>query len=96
MLGEPSFNRQAQPCRRGLRATGRVSTRQLDFLTVFTTPAVRKSRQNGTVIVRDGRIATVNAQSAVTIPRGVRVIDVHGKTIIPELWDMHAHVALRK
>ncbi len=50
--------------------------------------------ENGTVIVRDGRIAAVGVRGAVTIPPGVRVIDVHGKTIIPGLWDMHAHVAL--
>lgn len=50
--------------------------------------------EDGTVIVRDGRIVAVGLRNAVTIPRGVRTIDVHGKTIIPGLWDMHAHVAL--
>ena len=50
--------------------------------------------EDGTIIVREGRIAAVGARSAVTIPRGIRTINAHGKTIIPGLWDMHAHVAL--
>jgi len=49
---------------------------------------------DGTVLVRDGRIAAVGPRQAVAIPTGVRTIDVRGKTIIPGLWDMHAHVAL--
>jgi imidazolonepropionase-like amidohydrolase len=49
---------------------------------------------NGAIIVRDGRIAAVGPQSSVTIPAGVKRIDVRGKTIIPGLWDMHTHVAL--
>lgn len=49
---------------------------------------------DGTVLVRDGRIADVGARDAVKLPSGVRTIDARGKTIIPGLWDMHAHVAL--
>ena len=50
--------------------------------------------EDGTVIVRDGRIVAVGPRTAVIIPPGVRVFDMHGKSIIPGLWDMHAHVAL--
>ncbi|MEP6779629.1 MAG: amidohydrolase family protein [Gemmatimonadaceae bacterium] len=49
---------------------------------------------DGTVIVRDGRIAAVGARESIAVPTGMRTIDVRGKTIIPGLWDMHAHVAL--
>src|SRR5205085_1441358 len=49
---------------------------------------------DGVVFVRDGRIAVVGRRQAVSIPAGTRTIDLHGKTIIPGLWDMHAHVAL--
>ncbi|HSQ32457.1 MAG TPA: amidohydrolase family protein [Gemmatimonadaceae bacterium] len=49
---------------------------------------------DGTVLVRDGRIAAVGQRQAVPIPAGVKSIDARGKTIIPGLWDMHAHVAL--
>lgn len=43
------------------------------------------------VVVRDGRIASVGPRS--TVPRGVRTLDVSGATIVPGLWDMHAHAA---
>jgi imidazolonepropionase-like amidohydrolase len=43
------------------------------------------------VLVRDGRIAAVGDRRAVTIPDGTRIIDATGKTIVPGLWDMHAH-----
>ena len=49
---------------------------------------------DGVIIVRDGRIAAVGPRQTTTIPAGARAIDVRGKTIIPGLWDMHAHVAL--
>lgn len=54
----------------------------------------RAPMEDGTVLVRDGRIAAVGPMQAVPIPAGVRTIDARGKTIIPGLWDMHAHVAL--
>ncbi|NQW02678.1 MAG: amidohydrolase family protein [Acidobacteria bacterium] len=48
---------------------------------------------NGVVLVRDGRIARIGRRGEVTLPDDVRVVDVTGKTIIPGLWDMHAHAS---
>jgi imidazolonepropionase-like amidohydrolase len=48
--------------------------------------------ENATVLVRGGRIARVGPRGAVTVPRGVPVVDVSGQTVLPGLWDMHAHV----
>jgi imidazolonepropionase-like amidohydrolase len=45
-----------------------------------------------TIVVRDGRIAAAGASSTTPVPRGVPTIDVHGKSVLPGLWDMHAHV----
>jgi hypothetical protein len=39
------------------------------------------------VIIRDGRITDVGAASAITVPKGARVIDCTGKFIIPGLVD---------
>jgi imidazolonepropionase-like amidohydrolase len=47
--------------------------------------------KNAVVIVAKGRIAAAGTRSAVTIPAGARRVDVSGKTILPGLWDMHAH-----
>jgi imidazolonepropionase-like amidohydrolase len=44
------------------------------------------------VVVRDGRIVDVGPARAVTIPPGMPVVRVDGRTILPGLWDMHTHV----
>ena len=43
------------------------------------------------VVIRNGRIVAVGPSSKVKIPRHAQVVDAHGKTILPGLWDMHAH-----
>jgi imidazolonepropionase-like amidohydrolase len=45
------------------------------------------------VIVVDGRIAAAGPRAQVTVPRGVTVIDGRGDTLLPGLWEMHAHFA---
>jgi imidazolonepropionase-like amidohydrolase len=45
-----------------------------------------------TVIVRDGKIEAAGPAGQVPVPRGVPRVDVSGKSILPGLWDMHAHV----
>jgi imidazolonepropionase-like amidohydrolase len=51
----------------------------------------RKPIVNGTVVVVDGRIAAVGPAGRVTIPSGALVVNAVGKTVMPGLWDMHAH-----
>jgi Tol biopolymer transport system component len=48
--------------------------------------------ENGDVVITGNRIAAVGAQGAVTVPPGAQVIDVAGKTIMPGLVDVHAHI----
>lgn len=43
------------------------------------------------VIIEKGRIVQVGPRSQVVIPKDANVIDARGKTILPGLWDMHAH-----
>ena len=45
------------------------------------------------LLVRDGRIAGVGRRDAVALPHAVRTIDARGTTVIPGLWDMHAHAS---
>lgn len=45
--------------------------------------------ENGTIVIRENRIAAVGAD--VDVPGGATIIDVAGKTIIPGLIDAHAH-----
>jgi Tol biopolymer transport system component len=48
--------------------------------------------ENGDVVVRDNRIATVGPRGSVDIPAGANVIDVTGRTIVPGFVDVHAHL----
>jgi imidazolonepropionase-like amidohydrolase len=49
--------------------------------------------EDGIVLVRNGLISDVGPRRTVSLPPDTRTVDVRGKTIIPGLWDMHAHVA---
>lgn len=48
--------------------------------------------ESGSIVVRDGRIEYVGPRPSPTLLQGVVVIDGRGKTIIPGLMDVHAHV----
>jgi imidazolonepropionase-like amidohydrolase len=48
--------------------------------------------EKAVVIVNNGKIEAAGSADAVRIPKGVPSFDVAGKTILPGLWDMHAHV----
>lgn len=50
-----------------------------------------KPMPNTTVIVENGIIKKVGETGKVKIPAGAKVIDAKGKTLLPGLWDMHAH-----
>lgn len=43
------------------------------------------------VLVKKGRIVAAGPRTKTRIPKRATTIDVHGKTILPGLWDMHAH-----
>ena len=47
--------------------------------------------ENGTVVVRDGRIAAVGRR--VRPPRNAHVIDAAGRYVIPGIIDAHSHIA---
>ena len=46
---------------------------------------------DGVVLVHDGRIAAVGPRRHIRVPPGATVIEAFGKTVLPGLWDMHAH-----
>jgi imidazolonepropionase-like amidohydrolase len=48
------------------------------------------SIQNGVIILKDGKISSIGKAGS-AIPAGAQVINAQGKTIMPGLWDMHAH-----
>ncbi|MGA9207109.1 MAG: amidohydrolase family protein [Terriglobales bacterium] len=48
--------------------------------------------KNQSVVVVGNRIRSVGPADQVATPAGAQVIDAAGKTLLPGLWDMHAHV----
>ena len=43
------------------------------------------------VVIKKGRIVALGAHNKTNIPRHAKIVDARGKTILPGLWDMHAH-----
>nr|WP_197276102.1 amidohydrolase family protein [Mangrovimonas sp. TPBH4] len=48
--------------------------------------------ENGTIIINENRIESLGSTSSVKIPSNAKVYDVTGKTIMPGIVDVHAHV----
>jgi Tol biopolymer transport system component/imidazolonepropionase-like amidohydrolase len=48
--------------------------------------------ENGTIVIERNRITAVGPSGSVQVPAGARRIDVKGKTIMPGIIDVHAHV----
>ena len=46
---------------------------------------------DATIVIRDNRIAAIGPAASTPVPNGVPSVDVKGMTIVPGLWDMHAH-----
>lgn len=69
------------------RPTGSVA-----FTGVALFDPVSGTRREGmTVVVEGNRIAAAGPEGATAIPAGARRIDGRGRTMLPGLWDMHAH-----
>jgi enamidase len=50
------------------------------------------ARDDQTLLIRDGRIATLGAFQSVAIPAGAQIIDLTGKSVIPGLVMVHEHL----
>jgi imidazolonepropionase-like amidohydrolase len=48
-------------------------------------------QQDMSVLISGDRIGVIGSSKKVQLPKQTRVIDGHGKFLIPGLWDMHVH-----
>lgn len=55
-------------------------------------PESGKVTPGTTVVLSGNRIQAVGPDGEVQVPAGAEVIDAAGKTLMPGLWDMHAHL----
>lgn len=46
---------------------------------------------NSAVVIHNGKIVAIGPRSSIAIPANAEIIDATGKTVLPGLWDMHAH-----
>ncbi len=73
------------------RPSGTVAFTGARVITMRDAGKTQEVIENGTVLVKDGKIAAVG--TGVAVPAGARVIDARGKTLFPGIVDAHAHAA---
>ncbi|HTD92399.1 MAG TPA: amidohydrolase family protein, partial [Chitinophagaceae bacterium] len=49
------------------------------------------SLKNSVILIENGLIRKIGSVGSIEVPAGIKIIDAKGKTILPGLWDMHAH-----
>lgn len=67
---------------------GSIALRNARIITMSDTEVIEK----GTILITNGRIVAVDTSSKITIPAGYVVYDLNGRTIMPGMVDLHAHV----
>lgn len=48
--------------------------------------------ERGVILIKDGRFSAVGTTKQIQIPKGVKTIDLSGKTILPGFVDLHLHM----
>jgi imidazolonepropionase-like amidohydrolase len=51
------------------------------------------ARLDQTVVIDNGRIVSIGLSARAKWPKESRLVDAHGKVMMPGLWDMHVHLA---
>lgn len=68
--------------------SGRIALKGARIITMDGNEVIEK----GTIIINENKIETVGNEIDVNIPADAKVIDVTGKTIMPGIIDVHAHL----
>src|SRR5580704_7891786 len=64
-----------------------IAFTHVDLIDATVTPA----HPDMTVVITGHKIASIAKSASAKIPGNSQIIDVHGKYLIPGLWDMHVH-----
>ncbi len=78
------FARQKKPVAAVHEKMAIFNANMIDVINKTTLPGV-------TIVIEKGKILTLGKSSAIQVPSDAFVLDAKGKTILPGLWDMHAH-----
>jgi Tol biopolymer transport system component len=67
---------------------GTIAITNARIITMKGTEVIEK----GSLLIHNGRISSVGHIKNLKIPKGIKVVDVNGSTIIPGLIDLHLHL----
>lgn len=70
------------------RAAGSLVLRNVRAITMKNDEVIERAD----ILIENGRIKAVGARGTVSIPSGARTIDLAGKTVMPGMVDIHAHL----
>jgi imidazolonepropionase-like amidohydrolase len=91
LVGRAGNDEMAALAEMGKHIAGR-RTGKLAFVGATLVDGTGRPPVPDSVVVIDGdRIVMAGPRASTRIPKGATAIDVNGKTILPGLWDMHAH-----
>ena len=77
----------------GLETKTDVPTGEIAFKNArIITMDGEKVIEDGTIVIKENKIVAVGKSSEVNIPGGAKVYDAAGKTIMPGIVDVHAHL----
>jgi imidazolonepropionase-like amidohydrolase len=77
----------AGSCAEARASSAVIAITHVDVIDATGTPP----QADMTVIIKDQRIVGLSRSDAAHVPSGARIVDAHGKFLIPGLWDMHVH-----
>lgn len=71
-------------------SVGTMALTNARLITMNGTKIINK----GTIVIQNGRFVAIGEKNKVKIPHDVEIMDLHGKTIMPGLIDLHDHLRL--
>jgi Tol biopolymer transport system component len=76
------------------RHDGRIALTNGRIVTMRDAQNQQEVIDNGVVLVDGHRIAAVGTMDDIEVPEGYQVFDLEGRTVVPGLFDSHAHGAM--
>jgi imidazolonepropionase-like amidohydrolase/Tol biopolymer transport system component len=66
---------------------GEIALKNVRIITMKGTNVIDR----GIILIKNGRITAVGSESTISVPKGIKMLDFTGLTIMPGLIDLHLH-----